>query len=166
MSTEHQHIAERFKKDTADHEMTVLHDDGLYRHLRFQSPARGTYWFDLITWPGSLTIRGDLGNAYTFSRELDMFPFFRSRTGGINPHYWAQKLDNPDGAVRYDEEIFKARVKEHVVDAIRGGWAPRGIGKAVHTEIVTSDLLGDEHEARKLLEDFDFGGGHRAECAT
>lgn len=33
-------IAARFARDTAQHEMTVLHDDGLYRHLRFQR----TYW--------------------------------------------------------------------------------------------------------------------------
>jgi hypothetical protein len=30
-------IATRFAKDTATHRMTVLHDDGLYRHLRFEA---------------------------------------------------------------------------------------------------------------------------------
>jgi hypothetical protein len=27
--------ADRFAKDTAEHAMTILHSDGLYRHLRF-----------------------------------------------------------------------------------------------------------------------------------
>ena len=35
-------IAERFKRETAGHQMTVLHDDGLYRHLRFMNPEFGS----------------------------------------------------------------------------------------------------------------------------
>ena len=92
-------IAERFARETAKHRMTVLHDDGLYRHLRFTEmhlcndaewrTTNGFYWFDLITWPGSLTINGDCGT-YTFSRITDMFEFFRGY--GINPQYWAEKV--------------------------------------------------------------------------
>ena len=33
--TSAEEAAEAFARDTADHQMTVLHDDGLYRHLRF-----------------------------------------------------------------------------------------------------------------------------------
>jgi hypothetical protein len=29
-------IAERFTRETAGHTMTIAHDDGLYRHLRFR----------------------------------------------------------------------------------------------------------------------------------
>lgn len=82
---------ERFNRDAADHEMTVLHDDGLYRHLRFKSPERGEYWFDLITAPGSLTIDGDMGT-FMFKRETDMFPWFGSDRDSINPGYWSEKL--------------------------------------------------------------------------
>jgi hypothetical protein len=55
-------IAERFAKETAEHDMEIVHDDGLYRHLRFrhQGPNYSSwYWFDLITVPGSLIFRGD-----------------------------------------------------------------------------------------------------------
>lgn len=34
-------VEREFLKDIADHRMTVLRDDGLYRHIRFQEP--GTY---------------------------------------------------------------------------------------------------------------------------
>lgn len=34
----------RFAGDTDEHQMTVLHDDGLYRHLRFKAPTTGMYW--------------------------------------------------------------------------------------------------------------------------
>lgn len=43
---------ERFDVDVAEHKMTVLRDEGLYRHLRFQKPGTSCYYFDLVTWPG------------------------------------------------------------------------------------------------------------------
>lgn len=162
--SEYPEIAARFARDTAGHQMMVLHDDGLYRHLRFRTPQfGGILGFDLITWPGCLTIRGDMSEAYTFVRLPDMFQF--SRRQRVNPQYWSEKLDGDrDRVMRYEQEIFEARVKEYVADAIREGWAPRGIGKAVREEILDSEFLADGHEARKLLEDFDFGAAYRAEC--
>lgn len=152
-------VLERFKRDTADHQMYVLHDDGLYRHFRFRSSRTSEFWFDLITWPGCLTIRGDYGDAYTFDRELDMLPFFRSKSGwGINPHYWSAKLDGGRRSVKeYSEAAFRQVVCELFVEAVRYSDAPRGLGKAVRAEILDQDLF-DENEARKLLESFEFKG--------
>jgi hypothetical protein len=106
--------AERFQADTADHEMTVLHDDGLYRHLRFKHPEHGFHWFDLITWPGSLAINGDMGS-YLFSRDPDMFEFFRGHRANLG--YWAEKLRAPraDDVEVYSENKFR----EHVMDAAK-----------------------------------------------
>jgi len=97
-----------FNANMANHEMTILHEDGLYRHLRFRNPTNSFYWYDLITWPGSLTITGDMGT-YTFRRVEDMFQFFR---GYINTGYWAEKLQNGHSGGRsqvenYDEDLFK-----------------------------------------------------------
>ena len=73
-------VHERFKKDTAEHQMTVLRDDGLYRHLRFRKPGTGIYGFDIVTWPGYLAISGDMG-ASMFTRLEDMIQFSaRTRT--------------------------------------------------------------------------------------
>lgn len=152
--------AARFAADTRGHTMTVLLDDGLYRHVRFSSNSRGygEYWFDLITWPGCLTIRGDYGDAYTFSREPDMFPFFRSRRGGINAHYWAQKLDRGTDSVKtYSEDLFRQLVVEHFVESVQYSDAPRGLGKEIRAEILNQDLT-DEREARDLLESFEYEG--------
>jgi hypothetical protein len=102
-----------FKCDTADHQMTVLHDDGLYRHLRFSNPDRSGYWFEIVTWPGSLAVRGDVGGGYVFSRTPDMLGFFR-RNGnidGINPDYWSEKLPAGSRSVReYSEDALKALI--------------------------------------------------------
>lgn len=101
-------LMRRFNSATEDHQLTVLHDDGLYRHLSFRALGSSFYWFHLITWPGNLTITGDMGT-WTFRRVEDMFTFF---TGYINSGYWAEKLQNGDTGGRatareYDEDLFK-----------------------------------------------------------
>jgi hypothetical protein len=156
-------IRERFERETVKHEMRVLHDDGLYRHLRFRRPDHNAYWFDLITWPGCLTFRGDFTTSYTFARLEDMFEFFRGKH--INPDYWAEKLGGGREGVRtYSAEVFEQRVKEYVVEAIRDGWAPRGSGRAV-TEFLRGADTSTEEAAHQALEDFEFGVGYRAKCS-
>lgn len=110
-----QEIAERFARDTAHHQLTVLHDDGLYRHLRAQKPGSSTFWFEIATWPGSLAIRGDYGDSYVFSRTDDMFGFFRrnGNTLGINPGYWAEKLgDRGRSVMKHSEDTARRRIDE------------------------------------------------------
>jgi hypothetical protein len=151
-------IAERFKRETADHQMTVMHDDGLYRHLRFMNPEfGGIYRFDLITWPGRLTICGDIKEAYTFARLPDMFEFFRGHE--VNPDYWSEKLDGDRRRVEtYDQDSFERQVKEHVAEAIRSGDAPRGIGAEIKREIFEWGDITYEDGARKELENFSHEG--------
>lgn len=73
-----------------DHVLTVLRDDGLYRHLRVGKPGTRIYQFDLVTWPGFLYVGGDIED-YVFSRVADMFDFFGG-SAEINRPYWAEKL--------------------------------------------------------------------------
>lgn len=112
---------EQFLKNTAEHQMTVLREDGVDRHIRFRKPGTVCYGFDLITWPGHLCITGDCGT-YVFARINDMFGFFRMdpqehKEGlSINPGYWGEKLlaiGTNAGYREFDEEKFKERVKEH-----------------------------------------------------
>lgn len=113
-------MAKRFKNETATHQMTVLHDEGLYRHLRFK-PSEGPsfYWFDLVTWPGNLVFRGD-GETYAFSRVKDMFAFFRDGSGyGINPLYWSEKLTSDrDGVMKYQDGLFLRKLQREVDDLV------------------------------------------------
>lgn len=156
--SEYPESAARFKRETAGHVMTVLHDDGLYRHVQFANPQYGgIYGFDLITWPGCLTIRGDIKEAYTFVRLDDMFQFFRRQS--INPGYWSEKLDGDRDRVQtYDQASFEQQVKEHVVEAIRNGDAPRGIGAEVARDIFEWGDITHEDGARKELENFSYQG--------
>ncbi len=107
--------AEEFLADVANHRMRILLNNAIYRHIHFRSAERGwNQWFDLITWPGCLTISGDMGT-WTFSRVTDMFTFFRSSGGlKINESYWAEKLQHGNfsgrqGGKVWDQDAFQSR---------------------------------------------------------
>jgi hypothetical protein len=111
-------VAKRFALDIADHKVKILQERGMYRHIRFMAPKSSHHWFDLITWPGSLTIKGDMGS-YTFSRTKDMLDFFRrsSWDKGPNLSYWEEKLDAVDassGVREYSVELFRQLMAEDV----------------------------------------------------
>lgn len=154
-------VRERFDADTAEHQMTVRKDDGLYRHLRFQKPGSWIYGFDLVTWPGYLAIVGDAGD-YLFSRIPDMFEFFHSPSG-INPDYWAQKLQGPgtDTARQFSRDSFRQQVLwwfDSVSEDLRQGEAD-ALRIALDDQVL-DDPCGelDETEAHRRLRDFEFLG--------
>lgn len=111
-------IAERFARETAKHEMEILHDDGLYRHVKFMDPKNSGYWYELITAPNSLTFRGD-GDSFVFHRERDMFGFFRSNpdrlTHRISPDYWSEKLTSDRDCVKV---YSRDKLDRHVADIL------------------------------------------------
>jgi len=101
---------ERFLRDVANHKMTILKDDGVYRHILFAKPDSSNMAFELVTWPHFLSYTGDMG-AYTFSRINDMFSFFRREDGelSINTGYWGEKceaVDRASGIHEYSPEMF------------------------------------------------------------
>ena len=145
-------IAARFTRDTAGHQMTVLHDDGLYRHLRFRRPDRSSYWFDLITWPGSLVVNGDCGS-FMLARLDDMFEFFRGSQ--INPQYWAEKVRCGE-ATAYSAARFRRLVTEAAADAEAD---EPGLTAAVAERILGNLREWDteyEEGAREALRDFEY----------
>jgi hypothetical protein len=124
----------KFLSDVEQHEIQVLHDDGIYRHMRFKHPETSNLSFSIVTWPGHLAYTGDMG-AYTFQRIHDMFEFFRtdrkhahsSNSRGdkqlvINPSYWAEKVvaqDRGDGIEEFDHSAFERVVKENFREWLR-----------------------------------------------
>lgn len=153
-----QPIAVRFARETAAHEMLILHDAGLYRHVKFRAPKHGwNMWFELITTPGTLIFRGD-GESYVFNRELDMFEWFRTSAwkGRPNLGYWAEKLTSTRRSVKcYDQDLLAARVCEAVAEYYENEPMPDGLRDAVQEDVL-DELVGDESTDRQTVESFDF----------
>lgn len=152
----------RFLKDVNDHNMEVVRNDGVYRHIRFRNPACFAYHFDLITWPGHLCATGDMGT-WVFSRLPDMFTFFRGEKElSINPGYWAEKLlavDKNFGPSEYSVDRLKEVISEYL-DAYTNDWKSERMlrVKSEIEEQLRHDVLGSESEesACKAASDFEF----------
>lgn len=111
---------DRFLKEVEGHQMTVVRDDAIYRHVRFKRPDTCCMHFDLITWPGYLCYTGDMGT-YVFTRLRDMFEFFRrsekSDLFRIDLRYWAEKVeagDRCDGLKKFSFEKFEREIRDWV----------------------------------------------------
>jgi hypothetical protein len=114
LNDEYKKQFEQFENDVAEHTVSVLREDGLYRHLRCRRDDSYIYGFDIITWPGYLCYSGDMG-CFVFTRLPDMFAFFRGRrTAMVDRGYLAEKAvaaDKHDGIREYSEELFRAAIK-------------------------------------------------------
>ena len=161
----------QFLADVAAHQMTVRHEDGIYRHIRFKKPNSYNMYFDLVTWPGYLNISGDMGT-WTFARLEDMFEFFRCSEGlKINPYYWSEKLKHGnyqgrDGAKVYDDDLFRERLKEQLTDYYSlEGDELRQISGALEEEVLSQDCKYDLLiAARDFNFRFDDGRTFKFDC--
>lgn len=152
-------IEKRFASDTAKHELTIALDEGLYRHLKFRQPEHSwSYWFDLVTWPGTLVIRGDM-HSFVFAREQDMFPFMRRVGRRIDYSYWAEKEQTGAPTREHSPEAFSRAVWSRVRDEAE---QYPGLAKAVQAHFFADDAewnIEYAEEARAALEDFEYSGG-------
>lgn len=165
---QHACTEEQFLKDVEQHTMTMIRDDGVNRHIRFKRPDSSTYWFDLITWPGTLCIDGDCGT-YVFRRLDDMFEFFRTdrdwlrdgATLGINPGYWGEKLQataNFGGHMEFSEALFRDAVKSEFDAWIESEEPSNEMKLKIWEELedrVLSYVCDGAHDAVRAAMDFE-----------
>lgn len=164
VTTVENEIRDRIDQEIAEHTMTVIKDDGVHRHLRFSRGGSSLMWFELVTWPGSLAIHGDCGT-YVFSRIHDMFEFFRTPAGAINPHYWSQKLQAPapkDVRV-YNEVRYKQTIADWLAEKTEDldtAEERDALTRAVQQQLLDDpyDALHDEQEAYRRVRDFHHDG--------
>lgn len=110
---------ESFLENVKNHSITILKDDGVYRHLRFNKPTPLSWdqRFEIITYPNGLCCTGDMGS-YVFERTHDMLGFFRHPNGelGINSGYWAEKCVAEcvtDGIRQFDIDQVKSSLRHY-----------------------------------------------------
>ena len=160
----------RFLECIEDHKIKIIKDDGIYRHVKFSKENSNVYSFELITWPGYLTICGDMGS-YTFQRLEDMFMFFRCceelKEGDfkdklyINPCYWHEKLIGicrRSGAERFSESAFHENIKNYFETAFEGG--EDATLKSDCWDAIVNELLDGEYqnefEAQMAVSNFQY----------
>lgn len=156
---------DRFLKDCTEHTIRVVRDDGVDRHLVFQKPGTSCNWFEIVTWPGVLAIRGDHG-AYMLSRQKDMFEFFRQAGDRINPGYWMEKIiavdsncGQPGSAENFSADVFKRNVVEWFRRYTDARWYPENradrwaLWEAIREMLADVDSHDESHNW-SLLRDF------------
>lgn len=155
---------ERFDNEVERHELSVLRDDDLYRHLRFRRPDTITYWFDILTWPGYLAVVGDCGD-FVFARTRDMMDFFAADHGRINPQYWSEKLraPRPDAALTFSHDKLVIALKEWFKEQdydmsgnLLGATGRQALWEAIDRQII--NVSWSEAEAVQHLRDFQHKG--------
>ena len=149
-------VKEYFIDDVKDHKMTILHEDGVYRHVKFSREGSNYFRFDLTTIPGYLFFTGDMGS-FTFSRVNDMFTFFRDDDLKINPSYWSEKLqatDKHEGYKEYSPELARGVVE----DIVKNYFEDRGItGSYILQQELDEQIypfIDEEQEFYKAMSEF------------
>lgn len=118
MSNE-QEVKRRIANDLANHEITQLHGDGLYRHWRCKKPGTSSLYFDVITWPGFMCVTGDMGE-YLFCRTRDMVEFMRSSC--MSYGYAAEKCVAHRGEIyEFSPQLLKEWLGECEAEATEEG---------------------------------------------
>lgn len=156
--------AQRFKVETKNHKMKVLHNDGIYRHLRFMDPKNSAYWFEVHTGPNFLLFRGD-GDSYVFSNgDRDMFRSFRHsiyKDGSLHPDpgYWTQKLSSSEQAEKWDQDVFQEDLEQYITDMVEQEIVPKEHEQRLRDEVEADLMYEDLHSADlaiKALTEFSF----------
>ena len=153
---------ESFLQSVCNHQMTVIKDDGVNRHLRFKAPGTIHMSFDVITWQGGLCYTGDMGS-YVFQRLPDMFDFFRG--SGPNTGYWGEKcvaVDSCDGIREYSPDKAREVIEEWVASTIDSvecnAEFAAGLRAAVNDELLPK-IHDGEQAIRGAADEFYYADG-------
>jgi hypothetical protein len=156
-------VAARFDVDTANHALTVLRDDGLYRHLHIAAVGDLAWnqWYEIVTYPGTLVYSGDMGT-YVFHSPaiLDVLTMFDLDATVLDPRYLASYLAKKcvaadlEGITEYSPDLLRQLVEEEAQDWFRG--RPDAGVRVLRAEI--ADLLDyadhGEDIVREKLDEF------------
>lgn len=132
-----------FLESVANHQMKVIRDSGIYRHIHFSSPDDMNKHFDLITYPDHLVYSGDMG-CYVFKRSNDMFRwFYKDELGCPDVSYREEKLQASsvygDGHKVFCSQTFADAIRDEIKEQLSD------LGASELGEL-SSDLIDDLHD--------------------
>jgi hypothetical protein len=106
-------VARRAIKDLAKHVATQTLDAGLYRAWKCGEPGNCINAFEVVTGPGWLLIRGDMGTCL-WERTNDMLGWCRGSINSLG--YFAEKVSREIKIKEYDPDIAKAWLLDQIID--------------------------------------------------
>lgn len=106
-------VARRAKNDLAKHTITQTLDAGLYRAWKCGEPGNCINAFEVVTGPGWLLIRGDMGTCL-WERTNDMLGWCRGSINSLD--YFAEKVPREIKIKEYDPDRARAWLLEQVLD--------------------------------------------------
>lgn len=161
---------EVFLNDVAGHRMKVHRDDGIHRHVSFRAAEDSwNMWFEIVTWPGCLTLHGDMGT-WVFQRVEDMFTFFRRSELKVNASYWSEKAVSNDRVrgepKQFTAEAFKSAVLHHLDNHELAPDKKQAVIEALDDEVFNEEheypardaLYKFEHDGFSFQDTWEFGG--------
>lgn len=145
-----------FAEDTTGFVVTVLHEEGEYRHLRFQAPGTRQESTDIHTAPGMVFTSGSMADGWMFERGLG---FFEGK--GPNLSYWGEKLTRNLRWTHkeFSPAILRASLAELVDEHIND--LPEHVHDAFRTEVaeLADEIVADAADvnlARQRVGEFRF----------
>lgn len=154
---------EQFLNDVKNHELTIHQNDGVDRHLIFKNPNDCNQHFNITTFPNYLVITGDMGSL-VFSRQYDMFDFFRSDDLKINPDYWSERIHSTsyqgkiESYSEFDIDEVKRCAQEDLDDFIRDNELSGEDEYNLLEELQSILRAEDEYEIVEAIRNFDCNG--------
>lgn len=167
--TDYECTKARFLEDIKNHEMEIIKDDKVHRHLRFKRKDSSSYYFDIVTYPNHLVISGDMGS-FVSSRLEDMFQFYRTSDNdfnknknglSINPSYWNEKIiSGQHETEEFNIDRLKKIVNEYIDSRLDGeDWTEYEIDE-LKDDVLSEINYTDENSVRMfdLINDYNFEG--------
>jgi len=157
----------RFLDCVKNHKLTILKDEGVYRHIRMKDPKDYNQYYEIITYSGGLLYRGDMGD-YVFERIEDMFNFFADGINDdgsikINEGYWAEKcVAHGSGIEEFNYDLFQKAVKDRFEDYYENSEddvddidEKQCVWEEIENQLFTEDNCGSETLCLNSVWNFD-----------
>lgn len=160
-------IRDQAIRDLKDHTLSILHETDAFQQYRYSRNNSSVYYFDVIFFPGSMLVQGDMGE-FWWQRTRNMEGWARGSIDSLS--YFAEKvireIDTKDYEPEYAElwvdEEYERKVGQLIFeDRIKDGELS---GELAALEETRDDLRGAAGESkeefyRRLYHDSDWSDG-------
>lgn len=102
------------EREFANHKITELSRDRVFRSWQCENPANSCFHFMVTTIPGSIIVTGDLGEIVV-SRNYDMLPWCRGAVDST--HYFASKVSQ-----EFSTEEFSLEKAQEWIASEKASW--------------------------------------------